>query len=320
MTTKFKNHIPQGVIPAALMPFNADLSIDQGSLRKHIRDIADTKGISSICVNGISQELVALSQDERDLSMQIMMDEVGDEVPLMHGVFADSGSEAAAIARRAEQAGASSLLVFPPSQFVRGSQMRPEMVLGHYKCIADATSLPLVVFQYEMSTGQGHTLETLVRLSEEVPTVKAIKDRSNNPMQHERNIRVLQNLPRPVNVLTTHSGWLLPSLVLGCNGILSGSGSVIADWHVALWNAVQNNDLETARALNDKIYPLASCFYSDPVLDMHTRMKDALVMLGRLPSADVRLPWVNLGAEEKARIASALRQAGLLNDKASKAA
>lgn len=295
MAARFPGYVPAGVIPAALMPFNEDLSIDEKSLRAHIRDLASVRGISALCVNGVSQEIPGLTLDEQRRALDVMADEVGDQVPLMHGVYAHGPLDAARIARQAEAGGASCLLVFPPAVFARGAAMLPEMTLGHYKAIADATDLPLIVFQYETSTGMAHPLDTLVKLAEAVPSVMAIKDRSNNPIEHERNIRVLQSLARPVNVLTTHSAWLMPSLVLGCNGILSGSGSVHADLHVALWEAVQANDLAAARAINDQIYPMASCFYSAPTLDMHTRMKEALVMLGRLPSGRVRLPWVEIG-------------------------
>ncbi|AOB26608.1 MULTISPECIES: dihydrodipicolinate synthase family protein [Bordetella] len=312
MAARFPGYVPAGVIPAALMPFNEDLSIDEKSLRAHIRELASVRGISALCVNGVSQEIPGLTLDEQRRALDVMADEVGDQVPLMHGVYAHGPLDAARIARQAEAGGASCLLVFPPAVFARGAAMLPGMTLGHYKAIADATDLPLIVFQYETSTGMAHPLDTLVKLAEEVPSVMAIKDRSNNPIEHERNIRVLQSLPRPVNVLTTHSAWLMPSLVLGCNGILSGSGSVHADLHVALWEAVQANDLAAARAINDQIYPMASCFYSAPTLDMHTRMKEALVMLGRLPSGRVRLPWVDLSDAERARVRAALVQAGRL--------
>ncbi|KCV31724.1 dihydrodipicolinate synthetase family protein [Bordetella bronchiseptica SBL-F6116] len=312
MAARFPGYVPAGVIPAALMPFNEDLSIDEQSLRAHIRDLASVCGISALCVNGVSQEIPGLTLDEQRRALDVMADEVGDQVPLMHGVYAHGPLDAARIARQAEAGGASCLLVFPPAVFARGAAMLPEMTLGHYKAIADATDLPLIVFQYETSTGMAHPLDTLVKLAEAVPSVMAIKDRSNNPIEHERNIRVLQSLARPVNVLTTHSAWLMPSLVLGCNGILSGSGSVHADLHVALWEAVQANDLAAARAINDQIYPMASCFYSAPTLDMHTRMKEALVMLGRLPSGRVRLPWVDLSDAERARVRAALVQAGRL--------
>jgi len=131
-------------------------------------------------------------------------------------------------------------------------------------------------------------------------------------------IRELQGLRRPVNVLTTHSAWLLSSLVLGCNGLLSGSGSVIPDLQSALFKAVESNDLAAARRLNDRIYPLARVFYSDPWVDMHNRMKEALVLLGRLPRAVVRPPLVKLARAEIDRIRGALVEAGLLSEKAAK--
>jgi 4-hydroxy-tetrahydrodipicolinate synthase len=129
------------------------------------------------------------------------------------------------------------------------------------------------------------------------------------------HIRTLQSLPRPVNVLTTHSAWLFSSLVLGCNGLLSGSGSVIADLQAQLFRAVQRNDLAAAKALNDRIHPTARVFYAEPFADMHNRMKEALVLLGKLPRAVVRPPLVKLGAAEIERIRQALVEAGLLGAK-----
>jgi 4-hydroxy-tetrahydrodipicolinate synthase len=106
----------------------------------------------------------------------------------------------------------------------------------------------------------------------------------------------------------------LPSLVLGCNGLLSGSGSVIPDLQSALFHAVQRNDLAAARKINDRIDPLARAFYADPFVDMHNRMKEALVLLGRLPRAVVRPPLVKLERGEIARIRQALVESDLLGE------
>ena len=160
----------------------------------------------------------------------------------------------------------------------------------------------------------------MLKLCEEVPTIRAIKDWIGNVPHHEWHVRTLQSLPRPVNVLSTHSAWLLSSLVLGCKGLLSGSGSVIADLQAKLFRAVAANDLAAAKALNDRIYPLALAFYADPFVDMHNRMKEALVLLGQLPRAVVRPPLVKLGAAEIDRIRAALVEAGLLEKRASRAA
>ena len=175
--------------------------------------------------------------------------------------------------------------------------------------------MPIIAFQYPLATGQGYSRETLLKLVEEVPSIRAIKDWSGNVPQHEMHVRELQSRQPPVNVLTTHSAWLLSSLVLGCNGLLSGSGSVIGDLQAALFRAVQANDLAEARRLNNRIYPLACVFYADPWADMHNRMKEALVLLGRLPRAVVRPPLVKLAGPEIDRIQLALVKAGLLSAK-----
>jgi 4-hydroxy-tetrahydrodipicolinate synthase len=310
------HYVPHGVIPAVLLPFNDDLSIDEKSFRSHLRDVAATEGISAITINAHSTEVASCSFEEQRRVLEIAQDEIGSRLPLINGVWADGSLEAARIARMATAGGASALLVFPPGPFTLGQT--PEMARAHFKRIAEASELPIIVFQYPLATGQGYPRDTLLRLADEVPTIRAIKDWAGNVPQHEMHIRMLQTLPRPVNVLTTHSAWLLSSLVLGCNGLLSGSGSVIPDLQAELFRAVQANDLAAARRLNDRIYPLARVFYADPWADMHNRMKEALVLLGRLPRAVVRPPLVKLGRAEIDQIRGALAEAGLIGPKASR--
>jgi 4-hydroxy-tetrahydrodipicolinate synthase len=310
--------MPHGVIPAVLLPFADDLAIDEKSFRKHLADIAATEGLSAITVNAHSTEVGSCSFDEQRRVLEIAQDEIGARLPIVNGIWADGSLEAARIARMADEGGASALLVFPPAPFTLGQS--PAMAVEHFKRIADATNLPMIVFQYPLATGQGYPRDTLLQMIEAVPTIRAIKDWAGNVQQHEMHVRTLQALKRPVNVLTTHSAWLLSSLVLGCNGLLSGSGSVIADLQAALFQAVQRNDLAEARRLNDRINPLARVFYAEPWADMHNRMKEALVLLGRLPRAVVRPPLVKLGRAEIDRIRPALVEAGLLRKAARDAA
>ena len=305
---------PKGVIPACLLPFHADLSIDEPSYRKHLRDVTKIAGLAAITINAHASEVASCTFEEQQRVLGITLDEIGARLPVVHGVYAEGSFEAARIARMAENGGAACLLVFPPGPLALGSQSRPEMVIAHFRAIADASRLPIICFQYPLASGLGYPVDTVLKLVDAVPSVRAIKDWCNNVVQHERQIRLLQNLPRPVNVLTTHSSWLLSSLVLGCNGLLSGSGSVIADLQVALWQAVQAGDLLRARAINDRIYPVASAFYADPFVDMHNRMKEALVILGRIPCAAVRPPLVQLSEAEIRRIRQALAEARVMRE------
>jgi 4-hydroxy-tetrahydrodipicolinate synthase len=305
-----RRFVPEGVIPAVLLPFDTDLSIDEPSFRKHLRYVTAAEGLSAITINAHSTEVASCTVEEQRRVLEITTDEVGDRMPIVNGIWADGSLEAARLARMAAAGGASALLVFPPAPFTLGQS--PEMAIAHFKHIADACDLPLIAFQYPLSTGQGYPKDTLLRMCEEVPTIRAIKDWIGNVPHHEWHVRTLQNLSPPVNVLSTHSAWLFSSLVLGCNGLLSGSGSVIAGLQSALFQAVRRNDLREARRLNDSIEPLMQVFYADPFVDMHNRMKEALVLLGELPRAVVRPPLVKLKQAEIDRIAAALKQAGLL--------
>jgi len=309
------DYVPAGVIPATLLALHDDFSIDERGTSRHLRDVAATPGLSALTVNGHASEVHACTEAEQQRILALTLAEVGDRLPIISGVWADGSANAARIARMAAAEGASALLVFPSAVFSMGGQLRPEMAEAHFGAIAAATDLPLIVFAYPERSTVSYPLETLVRLAETIPSIRAIKDWCNDPMLHERQIRTLQSLSRPVNVLTTHSAWLMASLALGCNGLLSGSGSVIPELQAALWQAVQRGDLIAARAVNERIYPLAQAFYGAPALDMHNRMKECLVMLGRMARAVVRPPLVRITEAERARLRAALIAAGLLGER-----
>ncbi len=301
-----------GVIPAALMPWTPDMEMDLPGLRRHLRDLGAVNGVSAICVNGHASEVLSCSEDEQARILAAAVDEVGAGVPIVSGVCCESSIIAARHARQWTQLGASALLVVPPSVFAKGAQLRPEMVLEHYQRIADASDLPLIIFQYTVAGGLAHSLETLVRLAEQIPSIRAIKDYCGDPVLHEETVRHLQNTPRRVNVLTAHSSWLLQSLALGCAGILSGAGSTIAAMQVEIFRAMQEGDLARAREANERMNVMNRAFYRPPFADQHNRMKEAQVLMGRFEHATVRPPLMKLADSEVAAIRSALVRAGLL--------
>ena len=309
---RFSKFVPQGVIPAALLPFHEDFSIDGASFKLHLADLARVKGVSAITINAHSTEVSSCSFDDQRRVLDLALEAVGDRAPLVNGIYADGSIEAARLARMAHEAGASCLLVFPPNIYRNGQ--RPEMAIEHFRRIAGETDLPLILFQYAVSTGgQCYPLKTITSIAEAVPSLMAIKDGCASPELHERHIRTLQSLARPINVLSTHSAWLFTSLVQGCNGLLSGSGSVIADLQARLFEAVRNQDLAAARKIHERIHPTAEVFYAAPTVDMHNRMKEALVLLGKLPRAVVRPPLVKVTDAEIERIKAAITAAGLLS-------
>jgi 4-hydroxy-tetrahydrodipicolinate synthase len=303
--------ILSGVIPANLLPFDADLKIDEGNYRRHIRYLMDTEGVSGITTNAHASEVATLTLGEQQRSLNITLGEVAGKVPVICGVYEDGTNKAAEIARMAEREGADSLLIFPSAVFDYGSQMRPEMAYGHYATIAEATSLPMVAFVYPTTSGLRIETDALIRICGEVENVIAVKEWSNDIVAYERNYRALKALDKEISVLSSFSKALLASLCVGADGILSGHVSLIADLHVEIFDAVKRGDLAAARQVSDRIYPLVNVFYAAPFLDMHNRMKEALAILGRIDEAHVRPPLRRISDAERGEIRRVVSEAGL---------
>jgi 4-hydroxy-tetrahydrodipicolinate synthase len=299
-----------GCLPANLLPFTADLEIDEPAYRKHLRWLADAPGVTGIVANGHASEVSSLSREERKRSLAIALDEVAGKVPVIAGVYADGTHEAVELARDARAAGAAGLLVFPPTVFMWGAQLKPEMALRHFQFLADRVDLPLIVFEYPPASGIGYSPETLGRLCE-IPTVVGVKDWSNDIVSYERNLRALRASGRPVAMLSSFTMSLMASFVLGADGCISGMGSVAADLQAALLAAVKAGDLALAHRINERLAPLVAVFYAPPFVDMHNRMKEALALLGRIPEAHVRPPLTPVSEEERRCIELALRAAAL---------
>ena len=299
-----------GVMPANILPFRADLTIDEPAYRKHLRWLADARGVTGIVANGHAAEVSSLSREERKRTLAIAVDEVGAACPIVAGVYSDGTAEAVELARDVKSLGAAGVLVFPPTLFMWGAREKPDMVLRHVGEIADKAGLPIVVFEYPPASGIGYSPETLAELAE-IPLVSAVKDWSNDIVAFEQNLRALRATGRPVAMLSSFTLSLMATFVLGADGAISGMGSVVADLQAELFAACQKGDLDGARQVNDRLDPLVRVFYAPPFVDMHNRMKEALVLLGRIPTAHVRPPLTPVSATERETIRRALAASGL---------
>ncbi len=299
-----------GVMPANILPFKADLSIDEPAYRRHLRWLADTPGVTGVVANGHAAEVSSLTRDERRRALAIAVDEIAGRCPVVAGVYSDGTHEAVELARDAQREGAAGLLVFPPTLFMWGAQLKPDMAVRHFSAIAEGADLPIIVFEYPPACGIGYSPETLGRLCE-IPHVAAVKDWSNEIVAFERNLRALRASARPVAMLSSFTMSLMSTFLLGADGAISGMGSVAADLQADLFAACGKGDVDGARRINDRLDPLVRVFYAPPFVDMHNRMKEALVLLGRIPAAHVRPPLTPVSGEEREAIRRALAEAGL---------
>src|SRR5439155_1142842 len=146
-----------GIMPANLLPFTADLSIDEPAYRKHLRWLADTRGVTGIVANGHAAEVSSLSREERTRALAIALDEVGTRCPVVAGVYSDGTQEAVALARDARAEGAAGVVVFPPTLFMWGAPEKPEMVLRHFSDFAARPSVDMQTRMKEAPVPLGRT-------------------------------------------------------------------------------------------------------------------------------------------------------------------
>lgn len=298
-----------GVIPANILPFDVHGDIDEEGYRHHLRSLLAVDGVTGLTCNGHAAEVSSLTEAERHRALRIAVETAEGRVPVVTGVFAAAEEEAIAFAREAAGLGADALLMFPPECLRHDAD--PAAAYRYFAAVADAVGLPMVAFMYPAFTGLQYAPGVLERLCT-IDHVVAVKEWSLDIAVYERTRDVVRAAGHEIALLTSFSTHLLPSLVLGADGILSGHGSVIADLQAQLFRAVRSGDLVWASAVYERIQKLTPVVYADPLPNMYARMKEQLAMLGMPYTTKVRPPLRPVTADERARLWAALESAGVL--------
>lgn len=301
----------RGVLPALQVPMNDDYSIDEPELRRFTNWLADHPGIGGVVTNGHTGEIFSLSVAERAQVTRVVAETLDGRLPVISGVSAEGVLEGVDYAREARDAGAGGLLVMPYHHWLRFG-MRPEHVVEYFTALGEATDLNLVVHVYPAWSKAGYSSDLLAELAR-LPWVTTFKVGTREMSQYERDIRAIRAANPRATILTCHDEYLLPTLVQGLDGALVGFASFIPELITGLVQAVNDGDLQKARAISDSIFPLKEVVYgsSEPSGDAHARMKTAMALAGRLKSATVRRPIESPSGATRERIASAVAAAEL---------
>src|ERR1700680_2840545 len=152
-----------GLIPAPVLPMMEDARVDEPGLRRYIRHVADAKP-KALAINVDTGEGPHLWPKERLRVLEVVLDEVGDRMPVIAGLGAQFTEQAVALGREIKDVGAAGLLVFPISAY-QGTPLDPEVPVRYHAAIGDATGLPLILFQLQPALGGvNFAPETLNRL------------------------------------------------------------------------------------------------------------------------------------------------------------
>jgi 4-hydroxy-tetrahydrodipicolinate synthase len=300
-----------GLIPATVTPMRDGGEIDEPALRRYIHWLLAFDGLKALAVNMDTGEGPQLLREERRRVLEVYAEETAGRLPVLAGIGAPNTAVAVDLARDAQRAGASGLVVFPHPAFV-GDPLPARVPFEYHCAIAEAVPLPMVLFQLQPAlSGVLFSREALLQLIS-IPNVVAIKEASFDAVRFVETVRVVDEAPRRIQVLTGNDNFILESFVLGADGALIGFGTIAIAEQLDMLRRLRSGDQAGARELYDrKIQPLVSATFAPPVRDYRVRIKEALVELGVLDRADVRPPLLPLDGAERARIREAARNAAL---------
>ena len=286
------------VLTAMVTPFAEDGSIDLAGAQELAAHLVDRQAHDGLVVLGTTGETPTLADGEQHAVLEAVLDAVGDRATVVAGVGTNDTAHSIENARRAERLGAHGLLVVTP-YYNRPTQAG---LLRHFTAVADATDLPVMLYDIPPRSVVPIAVDTLARLAEH-PRIVAVKDAKGDLGA------VMQTLAR--TDLAYYSGddvLNLPLLAVGAVGVVSVVGHLVGPRLAELIAAVESGDLVKARAVNESLLPVYAGVMGGGQGAMMT--KAALRELG-LPAGPVRPPLVDATPEQVAQLRADLADGGI---------
>lgn len=299
-----------GIYAATVCPLNDSNEVDEHALAEHIETVSSVDGIVGLLINGHAGENFSLNRREKRRVVEIANEVCGTRSILVNGINCENSYEAREHTNDAKAAGADIALVFPA--FSWALSHTAEMAVNHHRIANEQAQMPIMLYQAGVNAGamayDHATLEALATL----PHVVGIKEGSWETSAYEANRALVKRVAPQVAVMASGDEHLFTCFALGSEGSLVSLAIVVPELIVALRDALTASDLETARRLNDRIYPLAKAIYgSTPGGYANARLKTCLKLLGRLKNDAVRPPIGPLPKHEIIMLENALQAAQL---------
>jgi 4-hydroxy-tetrahydrodipicolinate synthase len=282
-----------GVGTALVTPFTVTGALDEAAVRRLARRQVDA-GIHFLVPCGTTGESPTLSEDERVRVVELIVDEVDGNVPVLAGAGGYDTKEVIHTALRMKRAGARGILSVTPYY----NKPTSEGLFQHYSAIAGDVGLPLVVYNVPGRTGCNVDVATLVRLAG-VPGIVGVKEASGNIGQM---VEICGAVPRDFIVLSGDDALTLPLMAVGGRGIISVAGNEVPAEMVRMVEAAERDDFAAARLIHAELLPLmlVNFIESNPI-----PVKSAMAALG-LVEETYRLPMVPPKESSRARIREVL--------------
>ena len=287
----------KGSLVALITPMNQDGSINYEQLHDLI-DWHIEHGTDGIVAVGTTGESATLPVEEHLAVIEATVKHVNKRVPVIAGTGANNTVEAIALSKAAEQAGADYTLSVVP-YYNKPSQ---EGIYQHFKAIAEATSIPMVIYNVPGRTVVSMSNDTILRLAE-IPNIVGVKEASGNI---GKNIELINSVPEGFVVLSGDDPTGLPFMLCGGHGVVTVAANVAPKLFADMCRAALEGDIATARRLNEQLIPIYNTMFCEP---SPAAPKWGLSLLGKC-EPHVRLPLVALTEAGQAKVRAALEKSG----------
>ena len=287
----------KGSLVALITPMNQDGSINYEQLHDLI-DWHIENGTDGIVAVGTTGESATLPVEEHLAVIEATVKHVNKRVPVIAGTGANNTVEAIALSKAAEQAGADYTLSVVP-YYNKPSQ---EGIYQHFKAIAEATSIPMVIYNVPGRTVVSMSNDTILRLAE-IPNIVGVKEASGNI---GNNIELINSVPKGFVVLSGDDSTGLPFMLCGGHGVVTVAANVAPKLFADMCRAALEGDIATARRLNEQLIPIYNTMFCEP---SPAAPKWGLSLLGKC-EPHVRLPLVALTKAGQAKVRAALEKSG----------
>ncbi|HYR88832.1 MAG TPA: 4-hydroxy-tetrahydrodipicolinate synthase [Terriglobia bacterium] len=289
----------QGTGTALITPFKADGSVDEKALRRMV-DFQVTDGIDMLLPCGTTGEGATLDADETDRVTQIVIEQVKHRAMVIAGAGSNSTAKAIQATKRAKQIGADGVLSVGPYY----NKPTQQGYYEHFKAIAEADDIPVVVYNVPGRTSGNIEPKTILRLAE-VPNIVAVKEASGNLGQI---MDILRDRPRDFRVLSGDDLLTLPIIAAGGDGVVSVVSNEAPRMMRELVDWALEGNLARARELHYTLMPLMNINFieSNPI-----PVKAALAMMN-LIEENYRLPLVPMSEANREKLAKVVEELGLL--------
>jgi 4-hydroxy-tetrahydrodipicolinate synthase len=297
-----------GIIAATVLPMDDGFAIDLDAYREYL-DWVLVEGAAGLAVNVDTGEGPHLAPAERLEVLRAAVEISGGRVPVIAGLPPAATAHAAEMAREFGEAGADALLVFPSSAF-RGLPLPADVPVEYYRAIHEESGVPLVLFQLQEALGGVEfPLETVAAIAR-LPGVIAIKEATFDRERFRETVAALEDVD--VTVLTGNDNFIHESFVLGAEGALIGFGTLATALQAEMVEAHLAGDGERAAGSGRRVQELADVIFAPPIRNYRARLKEAIRMLGIIPSAAIRPPLPPIPDAERKAVRAALLRTGIL--------